>query len=387
MKIAFFAATIMEHGGGLEKYFVETARNLSHLSGFHVDIITLDNSYSERILKILRFYYFDKIDKKQLYKDSLISIKKRLGDSQYHKCSNFIDLGKKLNEYDLIYSKNELLESFILKFFLRYRNLPPIIFGCHTPIYYPEINSLQSKLHNFLYNGFVYKWLTDGVKAFHVTNNADKKLFKKIFPKQKIFKIYNPFNSAYFRQNIKQHTYNFKWDDSKYNILWIARLTEQKGVLSLINIIDEINKTYMQKKVIFNIVGNGQLENEVRNLRKKWDNINWFGYVEYCYLPSIYNNNNLFISTSRWESFGLNVLEAQASGLPAIAFNIPGPQDIITNAKSGFLVNTETEFCNKIKAIVNKEIRFDNKEIARDARETFSPGNIYLELTRMFLQI
>lgn len=387
MRIAFYTTTILEHGGGLEKYLTEAAKNLSDLSDFQVDVITMDNEFTEKIAKILGFYYFKKIDKSLLYKESLQLIMKRLGKAGYHKCKNFKELKKKLNEYDIVYSKNELLEAFILKFLVGYRNLPPIVFGCHTPVYYPVADSFHSKLHNFLYNGFVYKWLANGVKAFHVANDFDKKLLADIFPKRNIFMIHNPFNFLQFDKNLKEHLYDFKFDKTKCNILWIARLTEQKGVLSLVNIVNKINKTSVKEGIVFNIIGSGQLENEIVKLKEKWDNVNWFGYVEYRYLPSIYTNNNIFISTSKWESLPFNILEAQAVGLPVVAFDIPGPQDIITDTETGFLVGDEQEFCSAIEKIVNGEKEFNAENIEDSVKRVFNPKDIYIKLVMMFVTV
>jgi glycosyltransferase involved in cell wall biosynthesis len=164
-------------------------------------------------------------------------------------------------------------------------------------------------------------------------------------------------------------------------------LTEQKGVMSLIRIIDAINGTDSKEKIVFNIIGSGQLEEEIVKLKRKWDNVNWFGYVEYCFLPSIYNKNDIFISTSKWESLPFNILEAQAVGLPVIAFNIPGPQDIINNKKSGFLVETEREFCERIRCMITGTYGFDRNEIKDAINRIFNPESIYLKLFKMIQNV
>jgi glycosyltransferase involved in cell wall biosynthesis len=387
MRIAFYTTTMLEHGGGLEKYLIETAKNLSEFPDAQVDVITMDNKFTERVANILGFYYFKKIDKALLYKENLDAITERLGNSRYYKRASFKQLSEKLNEYDVIYSKNELLEAFILKFFVGYRNLPPIIFGCHTPVFYPETTSLQSKLHNFLYNGFVYKWLANGVRSFHVANDFDKRLLSGIFPKRNVFMIHNPFNFTQFNENLEKNTYDFQFDASKCNILWIARLTEQKGVSALVNIVEKINTKNGKDKVVFNIVGNGQMDADVAKLAEKWDNVNWLGYVEYRYLPSIYNRNDLFISTSKWESLPFNILEAQSIGLPAIAFDIPGPQDIIRDGSTGFLVKNEDEFCERIFEISDSGKKFDTDEITLSIRKSFDPKDIYAQLFSMLQSV
>lgn len=387
MKIAFHMTTMLEHGGGLEKYLIETAKSFAELPNIKADVVTMDDNFTYKIADLLSFYYLKKIKRKSLHNEALTTIMQRLGKANYYKCKNLKELKKKLNQYDVIYSKNELLEAFILKFCLGYKNIPPVIFGCHTPVHYPVAASIHSKLHNFLYNGFVYQWLASGVKAFHVTNNFDKELLEKLFPKRKVFKIYNPFNLTQFDQNLKRHSYDFQWDKSKCNILWIARLTEQKGVASLVKIINYINKTPWKEKIIFNILGNGPLENKVISLKKKWDNINRFGYVEYQYLPSIYKENDLFISTSKWECFPYNILEAQTEGIPVIAFNIPGPQDIIENKITGFLVDNENDFVQKIISLLNGDKKISKERIVKNTINKFNPKKIYIELKKMFIHI
>ena len=122
MKIAFYATTILELGGGLEKYLIETASNLSEFSNLRVDIITMDDECTKKIEACLSFYYFRKSNT-AIYKEKKENILKRIGKAHYYKCKDFKELREKLCEYDVIYSKNELLEAFILKFLIRYRNL------------------------------------------------------------------------------------------------------------------------------------------------------------------------------------------------------------------------------------------------------------------------
>jgi len=388
MKIAYYATTILEHGGGLEKLFIESSRNMSKCEDVDADVVTMDNHFTEKIIKMLEFFYFKKINRRQIYKENLGDIRHRLGSARYYKIDTIDNLRKKLNSYDVIYSKNEILEAFILKFLIGYNKLPPIIFGCHTPMCYPSTISIQSKLHNFLYNGFIYKFLTDGIRVFHVTNTFDENNLHKLIPNKKIIKIYNPLQIKDFKKLSKQYVYNFNWDKSKFNILWAARLTEQKGLPELLWIIDSLNKTPYKNKIIFNIAGDGEssFKQEIGDLQIKWKNVNVFGYVQSKHMPSIYCNNDLFISTSRWEAFGLSLLEVQALGLPAISFDIPGPQDIVINNKTGFLVQNKYDYVEKIKKIVDKKIIFNKKGIIDTVGERFDAKIIYNELKKMFEQ-
>ena len=388
MKIVLFATTILEHGGGFEKLIVETAKNLSKFEGNVVDIVTMDNNFTEMISLLLTFYYFKKTPRKNLYKESLSGIRQNIGDSRYIKCHTLGDLRKRLSNYDIIYSKNEILEGVILKFLVGYDNLPPIIFGCHTSIKYPNLRSVHSIIHNFLYTGLFYKWIANGVSGFHVTNKFDLNLVKSLFPKKNVRKIYNPFNADLFEFNLKHFNYDNKWSKNKLNILWIGRLDEQKGVPSLSKVIDIINNNVnYYDKVVFNILGDGPMRDILFQQEAKWNNVNLFGYVEYKYLPSIYRNNDILISTSSWEAFGYNVLEAQASGMPVVSFNIPGPQDIVINKKTGFLVASEEEMVDKVMLFEKKSVALDSsKNIKSYISNSFSPSIIYAKMNTMFVE-
>ena len=392
MKIAFFTVLILECGGGLEKYFIETASKLAKMPSVKTDVVTMDDKFTINIVRLLHIFYMSfttKIDKKLIYKENTRSIRNNLGDARYFKVNSIANLRKKMQEYDLIYCKNEVLEAFVLKFLVGYKNLPPVIFGCHTPFYYPYAASLQSKLHNFLYNSFVYKFLASNARAFHVINAYDEKHLKKLLPEKKIARIYNPLDNHDCVKLSKKYKFSFKWDKTRFNILWAARLTEQKGVPELLWLIDYLNSNGYKDRVVFNIVGDGseKLREDIKKSARKWDNVNFFGHVQFKYMSNIYSNNDLFISTSRWESFGLSLLEAQSFGLAAVSFDIPGSQDIILDKKTGFLVNEKDEFAKKIITILLNPKIFKSNTIKKVIQDKFNPKKIYNQLWKTFLEL
>jgi glycosyltransferase involved in cell wall biosynthesis len=59
------------------------------------------------------------------------------------------------------------------------------------------------------------------------------------------------------------------------------------------------------------------------------DYVRWIGYVDEADKPSLYRLADVFVFPSRYEGFGLPVLEAMASGTPVVANQIPVIEEIV----------------------------------------------------------
>jgi glycosyltransferase involved in cell wall biosynthesis len=57
-------------------------------------------------------------------------------------------------------------------------------------------------------------------------------------------------------------------------------------------------------------------------------------------LRNMYSAGSVFVSTSRFETFGNTVLESMACGTPVIAFDIPAYQDLIEHEKTGLFAES-----------------------------------------------
>jgi glycosyltransferase involved in cell wall biosynthesis len=85
-----------------------------------------------------------------------------------------------------------------------------------------------------------------------------------------------------------------------------------------------------------------------------------------CFFPpqeniqDIYLNSSIYVMSSRFEGFGMVLIEAMACGVPCISFNCPyGPANIITNNEDGYIVknNDIEQFAEKIEELINNEAK------------------------------
>ena len=90
----------------------------------------------------------------------------------------------------------------------------------------------------------------------------------------------------------------------------------------------------------------------------------------------VYRNTSLYIMTSRFEGFGMVLLEAMGCGVPCIAYDCPvGPAEIISNGLNGFLIedgNTDAFLNSIISLIENNELRFKMGAKAAKSSETYN---------------
>lgn len=386
-KVGFFMLPLLTQGAGAEKYFIEAAKNLAS-QGISSDIITLNEKSFRTFARIVHVLthgnFFGKIDISG--RESEANVAKRLGKAKWRKTS-WKNLGAVLSDYDVIYSKNELVDLFALKK-IGYKKLPPVVVGVHTPIYYPIANTVLSRLHNLLYLGYPYKFLLGGVSCIHLSNKSTKELVDRRF-KINSSLIYYPFSSKSVLASSKEHCYKKEFPKNKINIIFVSRLADQKGIDILGRIIDNLAKDKITtSKIRVNIFGSGDERNEkiVKTLARKYSFVKYFGHVENKLIPNILSKQNLFFTTAKWETLPFNVLESQAVGLPGIAFNIPGPNDIIVNGKTGILVepSNEKEFLRAIKDFIFGKRLFNRKEIIDHLDQKFNPKKIYSELVTLF---
>ena len=128
-------------------------------------------------------------------------------------------------------------------------------------------------------------------------------------------------------------------DLNNKSIAFVSRLNFiTKGIDYLIEIAKNLPSEWKIK-----IAGVGtELEKkkliEMIQINKLESRIIYCGEMNKSQLIEFYSSCSIFLSTSRWEGFGLSIIEAMSSGLPVISFENSGPDTILKKGKYGLLV-------------------------------------------------
>ncbi len=134
-------------------------------------------------------------------------------------------------------------------------------------------------------------------------------------------------------------------------LLYVGRISKEKNVRTLIEAFRYVRTTTPVVDLV--VVGEGP-ELEILRREVTDENIRFTGLLVGDDLARAYASADMFVFPSASDTFGNVVLEAQASGLPAIVSNEGGPAEIIARNGSGLAVNVRTPapLCAAIRELV-----------------------------------
>ena len=140
---------------------------------------------------------------------------------------------------------------------------------------------------------------------------------------------------------------NRRTDDRDHVLGFVGRLSVEKNV-ALLAAVQETLERLGHRSFRFLIVGQGK---EEPWLRERLPRAEFTGVLRGEALSAAYANMDLFVFPSHTDTFGNVVLEALASGVPAIVTPDGGPRTIVRDGETGRVVPDE-EFAAAVSGIL-----------------------------------
>ena len=170
------------------------------------------------------------------------------------------------------------------------------------------------------------------------------------------FKNHNLMSVGIYNPVLIRNTDNRVTSLNNKTLLYVGRLDYHgKGIDLLLEIMVHVPSDW---KLL--LVGEGtdeaMIKKKIGELELE-EQVTLVGFADEKKLATYYVQSDILLSTSRWEGFGLTILEAMTFGLPVVAFDNGGPKEILDNGEYGFLVEKENVkmFRNSLEKLIKDE--------------------------------
>lgn len=224
-------------------------------------------------------------------------------------------------------------------------------------------NFILKPLTNYLYHQF------DSVIAI---SNASSKGLEQIGIKNfQTIPLYSINTSNYSPTRRNSHCLQ-PWLSPKEQenkvLFFLGRLAPEKRLDVLIKAFVKLQQKQLPCSLVIAGDGPAEVVNSLKNLADPFPNIHFTGFIHGEMKADLLASCDVYCSPSPYETFGVSVVEAMASGIPVVTVNSGGVSDYLLDEVNGYLVAPDNieQFAEAIeKALLN-----DNQAIVQAALKT-----------------
>ncbi len=139
-------------------------------------------------------------------------------------------------------------------------------------------------------------------------------------------------DAAFFRPELRSPDVRSDWGARPEDVVlqYVGRLAPEKNLDTLLDAFECLPPGLKCRLVL---VGDGPARQRLRT--KAGERVVFTGYRTGEALAQAFASADVFVFPSLTDTFGNVLLEAMASGLPAVAFRAPGPGDVIREGETG----------------------------------------------------
>jgi len=177
--------------------------------------------------------------------------------------------------------------------------------------------------------------------------------------------------------------------NAKVKILFIGRLIPRKGFQRVVQALPRL-KQLATAPFEVEVVGTGAAQAELDTLAAKLgvsDLIHYVGTVPYDQLEQSYQYADIFVLTSLSEGMPSVILEAMGCGLPIIASNVGGNNEIVSEGENGFLISGDDieGLAGRLAELINNQtLRQAQGKRSRELAQQYDWGRIMGQYDQLY---
>lgn len=133
-------------------------------------------------------------------------------------------------------------------------------------------------------------------------------------------------------------------------------------------------------------IGDGELRKDLLLEKELPNNLEILGWMEREGVLMELSLSDIFVLPSLWEGMPLALIEAQATGLPAVVMDVVGCRDVVRHGQTGFVCGSMGEVVEKVRLLIRDDkLRTEmGREARRMALERFSVERMHRKMTAVY---
>lgn len=214
-----------------------------------------------------------------------------------------------------------------------------LIHHVHSKVFFQELNFFVASIAYLMERSMALFYRFSKILA--VSPETKKELVKLWLPAKNIDLVYNGIDEGFYVGKKSKDPI----------VVAIGRVKKYKRLDLLVNIFEKVLVSVPKAKLM--IVGAGDDLDEIKNLVKSKgleNKVICTGYVSDEEKKRILSTAWVYCITSSQEGWGIGCIEANASGVPVVAYAVGGLIDSVKDGKTGFLIKDldEEDFVKKL---------------------------------------
>jgi glycosyltransferase involved in cell wall biosynthesis len=144
---------------------------------------------------------------------------------------------------------------------------------------------------------------------------------------------------------------------SRPQIAYVGRMKRYKRIDRLVKIVSDLRAQFPD--IHLDLAGEGDARSDIEALIDRLDMkdyVTMHGYVDEDTKAAILSSATVFATPSMHEGWGLSVIEANAYGCPAVAYDVPGLCVAIRHGETGLLAKNDDQFRTALAHIISDPV-------------------------------